>query len=160
VERLRNLLLESGFRYDVVDAVITAQGFNPARTNQSVKQLSVWVERPDWHFILPTYARCVRITRDFTQRFDLDPQAVVEKAEESLYAALLGAEKSLHLSQIYSADSFLTAFLPMIPAVNCFFEEVLVMAEDARLRQNRLALLQRIVALGNGIADMSKLEGF
>jgi glycyl-tRNA synthetase beta subunit len=48
----------------------------------------------------------------------------------------------------------------MIPAVNDFFDEVLVMAEDASLRQNRLALLQRIVALGSGIADMSKLEGF
>ena len=160
VERLRNLLLEAGYRYDVVDAVITAQGWNPARTHQAVRQLSTWVERSDWHSILPAYARCVRITRDLTQKFELDPQAFVEKAEQELYAALLQAEKALHLARLYSADSFLTAFLPMTPQVNRFFDEVLVMIEDASLRQNRLALLQRIVALGNGIADMSKLEGF
>lgn len=160
VERLRNLLLETGYRYDVVDAVITAQGFNPARTNQSVKQLSAWVARTDWHDILPAFARCVRITRDLEQIFDLNPQSLAEKAEQTLYSALLQAEKSLHLARLRSADSFLTAFLPMIPAVNRFFDEVLVMAEDATLRQNRLALLQRIVALGSGIADMSKLEGF
>jgi glycyl-tRNA synthetase len=160
VERLRNLLLEAGYRYDVVDAVITAQGWNPASTHRSVRQLSTWVERPDWHSILPSFARCVRITRDLTQKFELDPQAFVEKAEQELYAALLQAEKALHLARLHSADSFLTAFLPMTAQVNRYFDEVLVMAEDTRLRQNRLALLQRIVALGNGIADMSKLEGF
>ena len=160
IERLRNLLLEAGYRFDVVEAVVTAQGFNPARTNQSVMQLSVWVTRPDWHSILPAYARCVRITRDLKESFEVDPQAFAEKAEESLYAALLLAEKSLHLVRVRSADSFLTAFLPMIPEVNRFFDEVLVMTEDAATRRNRLALLQRIVALGSNVADMSKLEGF
>jgi glycyl-tRNA synthetase len=160
VERLRNLLLENGYRYDVLEAVVSAQGFNPARTSQSVKQLSAWVARPDWHSILPAYARCVRITRDLNESFEVDSQAFAEKAEERLYSALLLAEKSLHMARHRSADSFLTAFLPMIPEVNRFFDEVLVMTEDATLRQNRLALLQRIVALGSGIADMSKLEGF
>lgn len=44
--------------------------------------------------------------------------------------------------------------------INTFFDEVLVMTEDDELRTNRLALLQRIVALADGVADMSKLEGF
>ena len=48
----------------------------------------------------------------------------------------------------------------MIPEINRFFDEVLVMSEDVILRQNRLGLLQRIVALGSDVADMSKLEGF
>jgi glycyl-tRNA synthetase len=160
VERLRNHLLENGYRYDVVEAVVAAQGSDPARAHQSVKQLAVWVTRPDWHSILPAYARCVRITRDVMETYLVDPQTFAEKAEESLYAALLQAEKSQCLSRIESVNSFLTAFLPMIPEVNKFFDEVLVMAEDAILRHNRLALLQRIVALGSGAADMSKLEGF
>ena len=48
----------------------------------------------------------------------------------------------------------------MIPAVNAFFDKVLVMAEDKKLQENRLALLQRIAALSEGVADLSKLEGF
>ena len=67
IERLRNLLLESGFRHDVVDAVITAQGYNPALTYHSVKQLSSWVIRSDWHDILPAYARCARITQTWSK---------------------------------------------------------------------------------------------
>jgi glycyl-tRNA synthetase len=160
VERLRNFLLENGFHYDVVDAVINVQGFNPARTHLSVSQLTAWVARADWHSILPAYARCVRITRDIRETYEVDSQAFAEKAEESLYTELLQAEKALHLSRIQTTNSFLTAFLPMIPEVNRFFDEVLVMTDDATLRENRLALLQRIVALGSNVADMSRLEGF
>jgi len=54
----------------------------------------------------------------------------------------------------------LNAFLPMIPAINRFFDDVLVMAEDRSLRENRLGLLQRIAALAGGVADLSHLEGF
>jgi glycyl-tRNA synthetase beta subunit len=52
------------------------------------------------------------------------------------------------------------AFLPMIPAINRFFEAVMVMAEDPTARANRLGLLQRIARLAKGTADFSKLEGF
>jgi len=48
----------------------------------------------------------------------------------------------------------------MIPVINRFFDDVLVMAEDRVLRENRLALLQRIAALTRGIVDLSKVEGF
>jgi len=48
----------------------------------------------------------------------------------------------------------------MVPAVSRFFEDVLVMADDPAVRTNRLALLQRIVALADGVADLSKMEGF
>jgi len=48
----------------------------------------------------------------------------------------------------------------LVPAIQRFFNDVLVMAGDTTLRQARLALLQRIAALTHGIADLSKLEGF
>jgi glycyl-tRNA synthetase beta subunit len=48
----------------------------------------------------------------------------------------------------------------MIATINRFFDEVLVMAEDAAVRENRLALLQRVAALAKGVADFSLLEGF
>jgi glycyl-tRNA synthetase len=157
-ERLRNVLLEAGWRYDVVDAVLSAQGANPAGAARAVQSLSAWVARPDWHEILPAYARCVRITRSFDQVFPIDPQRFVEPAEKDLYAALLTAEASPRAGG--AVDDFLGAFLPMIPAVNRFFDGVLVMAEDLRLQRNRLGLLQRIASLAEGVADLSRLEGF
>ena len=48
----------------------------------------------------------------------------------------------------------------MTPAVAAFFDHVLVHADDVALRNNRIALLQKIAALQNGAADLSELENF
>ena len=51
-------------------------------------------------------------------------------------------------------------FVKLIPSITSFFEKILVMAEDKDVRENRLGLLQKIAGLSNGVADLSKLEGF
>ena len=158
VERLRNQLLDAGYRHDVVDAVVRGQGYNPARAAQAVSALTNWVARDDWRTVLPAYARCVRITRDLEDRFDVDPEVFVEPATRELYAALEAAEAQARAPG--SVDDYLNAFLPMIPAIDQFFDDVLVMAEEVELRHARLGLLQRIAALADGVADMSRLEGF
>ncbi len=158
VERLRNLLLEQGFRYDVVDAVLAEQGHNPARAAQAVQELSAWVQRPDWETILPAYARCVRITRDQPETYPVVPETFVEPAEHALYAALQQAQAARRRAG--SVDDFLETFLPLIPVINAFFEAVLVMSEDPTQRANRLGLLQAVAALAEGVADFSFLEGF
>ncbi len=158
VERLRNQLLEEGFRYDVVDAVLAAQGHNPARARRAVGQLNRWVIRDDWQTILPAYARCVRITRDLKARFKVQPDRFVEASTRALYGALVEAENAAH--EPGSVDDFLITFNPLIPVINRFFDDVLVMDEDQKLRENRLGLLQRIAGLADGVADLSRLEGF
>jgi glycyl-tRNA synthetase len=157
-ERLRNILLEQGRRYDAVEAVLAAQGTNPARAARSVIDLEKWISRPDWHKILPAYARCVRITRDLQERCAIEPHALREPAEKELYDRLLQAEAKPRKAG--SVEDFLSVFLPLIPAINQFFDNVLVMAEDDTLRKNRLGILQGVAALADGVADLSKLEGF
>ena len=48
----------------------------------------------------------------------------------------------------------------MVPAVTDFFDNVLVHSDDLALRNNRIALLQRISALQDGRADLSMLDNF
>jgi glycyl-tRNA synthetase len=158
IERLRNLLLEKGLRYDIVDAVLAAQGHNPAGAARAVSELAAWVARPDWHSILPAYARCVRITRDQPERYPLDAGLFSEPAERELFEALQKAQVAPRRPG--SVDDFLAALLPMIPSINRFFDDVLVMDEAERTRHNRLGLLQQISSLADGVADMSRLEGF
>jgi glycyl-tRNA synthetase len=157
--RMRSALIDQGYHYDVVDAILAAQKHNPAGVGRTVKELSAWVGRGDWNTILPAYARCVRITRDpGIPRYPVDPGWLAAPEEKSLLAALEKAEKAPHRRG--SVDDFLTAFLPMIPEINRFFDTVLVMDENPALRMNRLGLLQRIAALADGVADFSLLEGF
>ncbi len=156
--RLRVLLTEAGFRHDVVEAVLAEQAHNPAGAARAVKQLAEWVKRKDWGTILPAFARCVRITRGQAGRVTVDEKALAEPEERTLFTALQKAESAPRAAG--SVDDFLKAFVPMIPAVDAFFDKVLVMAEEPAVRENRLGLLHRIAALSNGVADLGKLEGF
>jgi glycyl-tRNA synthetase len=116
------------------------------------------VVRSDWDKILPAYSRCVRITRDLTSRYEVKQDSLIEPAEAELFTVLNAAEESARAAG--SVDGFLEAFMPLIPPINRFFDTVLVMDEDPRLRENRLGLLQRIASLAEGVADLSRLEGF
>ena len=156
--RFSNYLLEKGFHHDIVAAVESAQGNLPYRAFQAAEQLTQWTSRKDWLETLQAFSRCVRITRDISQRFTPQEKLLTDKEEKQLYQAVQNALQQKR--EPGSVDAMLNAFLPMIPAVNLFFDKVLVMAEDKKLQQNRLGLLQQVVSLADRVIDFTKLEGF
>jgi len=100
----------------------------------------------------------VRITRDQSQRYPVDEALLAEPAERELYAAYRRAAEQVARNP--SVDGLFEALLALKPAIERFFDDVLVMTEDAALRRNRLGLLQSIGALAHGIVDLSVMEGF
>ncbi len=57
-------------------------------------------------------------------------------------------------------NAFITEVEQMVPDINQFLDNVLVMDEDKIVKENRLAILQKISAMSIGTADLSQLEGF
>ncbi len=161
--RLEVWMREQGWAADIVTAVLAEQSANPYRALEGVKQLKAWTERADWANILDGFARCVRITRVEKQTYTINPALFQQNEEHALYKAYQEAAGNLKSGD--NVDGFLKTFLPMLPAVTAFFgtgkgDGVLVHAEDAAIRQNRLALLQAISAMQKGRADLSNLMGF
>jgi glycyl-tRNA synthetase beta subunit len=143
---------------DVIRAVLSAQGTNPVRALRYIRELEQWVKREDWEVILDNFARCVRITRSEKMTYDIRPELFVDELEGTLYAAYQQVAKQLTMES--GIDAFLSAFAPIVPTIQAFFDKILVHAEDEALRQNRLGLLQAISGLQKGRADLSKLSGF
>ena len=103
------------------------------------------------------------MTRSIEEQYTIDPDALAEVVERELHvgyqqvAELIGEQPDV--------DTFLNYFEQLVAPITAFFATeqeggVLVMHEDKTLRENRLALLQHIVALASGVADFSQLEGF
>jgi glycyl-tRNA synthetase len=156
--RLHGLLLEKGFRYDVVDAVEQVNANNPAVAAEQAGVLGAWVAREDWGTILPAYSRCLRMTRELTEEFHVDSSLLVEPEEKALYEAVRKAERELEEAPGF--ENALTHVERLVPLINGFFDKVLVMTEDEALRNTRLGMLQAIAALLKPYADISRLEGF
>ncbi|MBN2303112.1 MAG: hypothetical protein JXQ72_01465, partial [Anaerolineae bacterium] len=156
--RLDVLLHDQGWAHDVIAAVLAEQGHNPARVLQGVQELAAWVEREDWPLILDNYARCVRITRAEAETYMVDPARFVDESEIQLHTAYTAAAGQLGTDS--SVSAFLSAFEPVVPVIERFFEDVLVNAGDPAVRANRLGLLQAVAGLARGRADLSQLVGF
>ncbi|MCY3780334.1 MAG: glycine--tRNA ligase subunit beta [Chloroflexi bacterium] len=142
---------------DVIRAVLTEQAHNPAGAIKGVSELAAWVNSDNWELILDSFARCVRITKNETDR-QVSAELFAEPAERDLNQAYLDAAGRLNESA--NVDKFLSAFETMTPAVTAFFDNVLVHTDDVALRNNRIALLQLISAMQDSKADLSQLENF
>jgi len=154
--RLEGLLRDQDVPTSVVKAVLAEQAHDPYAAQQTAVSLQSAIAAADWENLLDAYARCVRITRTQDTEFALDPDAFTLPEEQALAAAYTAARAA----QDGSVAALVGALRALQPVISLFFENVLVMDEDTAVRENRLALLQRIAALADGLADLSYLEGF
>ena len=156
VGRLAVVLRESGYSPSLIRAVLAESGNNPYLASRVAADLEAAIAAEDWQDILNAYARCVRITRNLDERYVVQPEAFTEPAERALWAAYREAAAAAD----GTLPTLIASLREMAPAINQFFDEILVMAEDQAVRENRLALLQQIADLTSGLADLSELEGF
>ncbi|HEY3289638.1 MAG TPA: glycine--tRNA ligase subunit beta, partial [Anaerolineae bacterium] len=153
-ERQRAGLLDAGYRFDAVDAILSAQGDDPYHAQMGIEQLSQWVKHEQWAPILAAYSRSARITRDLKETLPLDVSADPDAATHDLLHAVAA------LKPATDVDTLMMNLSSLVAPINVFFEKVLVMADDEAVRRGRLALLQAIVLQAHGIVDLSKMEGF
>ncbi|MCB8929327.1 MAG: glycine--tRNA ligase subunit beta [Ardenticatenaceae bacterium] len=154
--RLEGVLRDLGHSAFVVKAVLAELAHDPYTASRVAESLSEVIEAEDWPELLDAYARCVRITRSQSDTFTLRPDAFTLPAEQQLLAAYQQAAAK----QDGTMPTFVATLRDLKPAIAQFFDDVLVMDEDTAVRENRLALLQRIADLTAGLADLSELEGF
>ncbi|MFN2124864.1 MAG: glycine--tRNA ligase subunit beta, partial [Candidatus Promineifilaceae bacterium] len=154
--RLGVVLRENGFASSVIKAVVAEAGHDPYLAWRNAFELSQAIEAEDWQDVLNAYARCVRITRNLNEEYDLNPAALNEPAEKALWSAYEEAAATADGTM----PTLIESLRGMVPAISRFFEDILVMDDDPAVRQNRLALLQNVAGLTKDMADFSQLEGF
>ncbi len=157
-QRLRGWLLELGYRYDLADATLAERADDPAAALATVRSLSEWASRPEFAALLTAYSRPSRITREYAGEFPLHPEAFTEQAEQDLYQAVLAAQQQR--ASVEDVDGLMAVLHPLAQPIDRFFAQVFVMVEDRVVRENRLALLQRIAALPKGIVDLTQVLGY
>jgi glycyl-tRNA synthetase beta chain len=96
---------------------------------------------------------------DEVSRGAVDAALLEEKAERELYQVIEAKRQAigpLMASREYSAA--LNSLADLQAAIDCFFDEVMVMVEDLPVRNNRIALLQQLRQLFLEIADISLIQ--
>ncbi|TPI54956.1 glycine--tRNA ligase subunit beta [Mesorhizobium sp. B3-1-3] len=164
-DRLKVYLRDQGARHDLIDAVITPQSDDLLQIVRRVEALGSLLDTDEGKNLLAGTKRAANILAAEEKKKTLvaetvEPALFREEAENKLYAAVNQAEKEA--GQAIQNEDFSAAMLALSvlrEPVDSFFEGVLVNDEDQAVRANRLALLARIRAATDQVADFSKIVG-
>jgi glycyl-tRNA synthetase beta chain len=155
--RFENQLIAQGHPYDVVDAVLATGLGNLSLAEDKIGAMEAFKGHPDFQPLAIAFKRVVNIIRDF-KGGDVSPALFESPEEKNLHDAFLTIRQTV-LGHIAQGDypSALVEMARLRGPVDAFFGAVMVMAEDEKIRTNRLALLREISTLFHDVADFSKI---
>jgi len=158
-QRLHHALVQEGLPEDVVRAVLAMGSRHPLHDRARAQALAALRAEPTFEDFALSFKRVQRIIpADFVATPEVDGDLLVEAAERALLAEqrrVAGEVAPLRAAGDYGA--ILACLVTLRPAVDRFFDDILVMAEEPDLRTARLSLLCRVRALFDGLADLSQL---
>jgi glycyl-tRNA synthetase beta chain len=158
-DRLRGLLRERGFTQNEVEAVVAQQPQMLDNIVERLQAVQAFAALPEAEALAAANKRITNILK----KADVAGAAVQagllqENAEQSLHAAMTSLKPAVDAA--YAQGDFaatLKGLARLRGDVDAFFNDVMVMAEDAGLRNNRIALLAELHGMMNRVADISKL---
>jgi glycyl-tRNA synthetase beta chain len=159
--RMSHLLAEEGFSKDVVAATLAVAADNVPEAWQRVKALQELKSAPDFEPLAVAFKRVVNIIKqaDAADAAKVDEGLFEHASEKALLKKLLEVQKAVTGQLKKGAfGAALQQVATMRDAVDAFFEGVMVLTEDAKIRANRLALLSQIAKLFAQFADFSKIS--
>jgi glycyl-tRNA synthetase beta chain len=158
--RMTSLLVDNGFSKDTVAAILSVAADNIPDTWRRAGALQQLKAKPDFEPLAVAFKRVVNIIKKADEITMHEPDQKLFQHESE--AALLNAYEQVKnrvegdlANGLY--DQALVKIASLRDPVDAFFEGVMVMAEDIKVRHNRLALLNMIADLFGKLADFSKL---
>jgi glycyl-tRNA synthetase beta chain len=161
LDRLRPYFRERGFKPDEIEAVLA---LNPTRLDQALKRLEAlqaFRRLPEAEALAAANKRIRNILRQAggAPKNPVNPDLLREDAERLLSEQV--AARRAEVEPLYARGDYREALKRLAAlrgAVDTFFDQVMVMAEDEALKRNRLALLDGLGNLFLGAADISRLQ--
>ena len=163
-ERLEFYLKDArGYTYDVVSAVLAVDSDDVVDAAARAEAVSKVRGSADFESISGAFKRMKNILRQASEKTNLiamrvDSSGLQEESEKELAALIPQTVASVaKLRAAHDYEGALLEIAKLRPAIDKFFDKVMVMVDDDNLRANRLALLQTVVKEFSTIADFSEI---
>jgi glycyl-tRNA synthetase beta chain len=164
MERLRAWYLESGrgITTEMFDAVLDTRPVSPLDFDQRLRALAAFLALPEAAGLTAANKRIANILKKAPEQPSprVDPGLLVDVEERQLAGEVEALRQDVErLVTARRYEEALTRLASLRGPVDAFFDRVLVMADDVRLRANRLALLAALQRLFLHMANLSRLPG-
>ena len=155
--RLKNIFLDREVPHHVIDLLLSNNELSVADAEGLVKALLA--NRIDENVeLVQAFTRMYNLVKDVTYT-GVDESLLKEDAERSLYeAATKASEASIDAWDKNDYDAVVAVPATLVPAINTFFEDVMVMDKDEAIKANRLQLVRLAYSVMAIIGDISALK--
>lgn len=158
MDRLKNFLA-ADYKGDEIDAVLAQAPSRLAEVRAVLSAVAAFKALPEASALAAANKRVKNILKKAEGEVGaVNPALLSEAAEQALFAAV--EQLAPQVDGQFAARDFaaaLTQLASLRAPVDAFFDGVMVMADDAAVRNNRIALLARLAGLFNRVADISLL---
>ena len=153
--RIDNIMSERNISHDVIEAVSASGYMYPSRVIDSAMAIENIKKDSSFADYVAAFSRVKNIavhatTHEFDQKKMTNPSDIFILTS---YLDVLGKVEGLA-----DVNEEIKCYISMTPAINKFFEDVMVMDEDQEVRTNRLAILASIEKMCTMVADFSKVQ--
>ena len=155
--RLKNIFLDREVPHHVIDLLLSNNELSVADAEGLVKALLA--NRIDENVeLVQAFTRMYNLVKDVTYT-GVDESLLKEEAERALYEmATKASEASIDAWDKNDYDAVVAVPATLVPAINTFFEDVMVMDKDEAIKANRLQLVRLAYSVMAIIGDISALK--
>lgn len=140
--RIKTMLQEEGIRYDIIDSILIPES-EIHNIFDKANELNDWFNEDRSKFV-DAYNRINNLTKN-VDLLEINEELFKEDAEKDLYNKFVEVDNKFN--EAISSENYKEAMdllNELIPAIDVFFDNVMVMDEDEKVRENRLGLINRI----------------
>ena len=161
MDRLRGYYLDQGVRPDTFEAVLECRPTRPLDFDRRVHAVNAFRALPEAASLAAANKRIRNLLKkvETVLPFEVRPALLIEEAEQALAGRLVElSSEVIPLMETGLYGEALNRLARLREPVDAFFDQVLVMADDPALRDNRIALLNELSSLFLRVADFSRLQ--
>lgn len=157
--RIKTILLDYNLTKDEIEATLSSNTSDIYDLFCRITALHEFRKnRPEFPSLFEVYKRAKGQVPNGSP-LPLNEALLKEKAEKELHSALIKAETGLNLAvQLQNYPQAYAELATLQPPLAKLFDEVKILDEDAKIQQNRLALLQKVFCLFGQLLDFSKIQ--
>ena len=156
-QRLKNMLLDQGIRYDVVDAVLADERNDDiADLAARAQALNAFVVSEEAPALIQAATRVANLCKKIEQETAINTNIFQNPAEGELHKAVTAVNNEVLLATVqFNYAEVLQIACKLVAPINKFFEDVMVMDNDEQIKNNRLALLSAVKDVTHAVGDLN-----
>jgi len=157
MDRLKAYYRDANIDTNIYEAVLAVSPDSPLDFHHRIDALNEFTQSADSKSLIEANKRIANILKDSDEKLEeLNSNMLLEDSEKILYKATESLTKELSGSKNYK--EIMKSLLNLKDSIDSFFDNVMVNAEDDKVRSSRLALIRRVRHLFLSVADISHLS--